>query len=86
MKNETKQPIKWARQCSKTGEGMNEGYCFNDGEAYFIEEADALEYAKSIGYDNLDDAYEHDAYYYTEWDGEYEYEEDENGVLTYIGE
>ena len=79
-------PIKWCRQCSKTGEGMDEGYCFGEGEAYFIEESDALEYAKSIGYKDLDDAYEQEAYVWTAWDDDFEYEEDENGVLTYIGE
>lgn len=59
---------KFARVCSATGRGMNEGYCFGDGEAYFIEESDAYDYALSIGYKGLQDAYDDEAYYYTEWE------------------
>lgn len=65
---------KFARQCDATGKGMNEGFVFGNGEMYFSEEIYALEYAIKIGYDNLDDAYNDDAYYYTEWD---EVDEDE---------
>lgn len=77
----------YARQCSKTRRGMNEGYCFNDGDAYFIDVADAEVYAKEIGYESLSDAYESGAYYFTEWDADEEhfyYEEDENGILHEI--
>jgi hypothetical protein len=59
---------KFARRCDATGKGMNEGYCFGDGEAYFIHESDALEFALKRGYSTLDEAYEDDAYYYTEWE------------------
>jgi hypothetical protein len=56
------------RTCDATGEGMNEGFCFGDGETYFKYEADALAYAKKIGYEDLDEAYEDGAYYWTEWE------------------
>jgi len=59
---------KFARLCSATGRGMNEGYCFGDGEAYFIKEVDAYDYALSIGYKGLQDAFDDEAYYYTEWE------------------
>lgn len=58
----------YARTCDKTGEGMNEGFVFGDGEMYFKYEADALEYAISIGYESLEEAYEDEAYYWTEWE------------------
>lgn len=60
--------IKSPRTCDATGEGMSEGYCFGDGEKYFKYEADATAYAKEIGYDSLQAAYDDDAYYYTAWE------------------
>ena len=62
---------------------MNEGFCFGDGEAYFKHENDAYDYALSLGYKGLQDAYDDDAYYYTEWMEDYQYEEI-NGVLVEI--
>jgi hypothetical protein len=59
---------KFARRCDITGCGMNEGYVFNDGEKYACDESSALQIAQQYGYDNLDDAYNGHAYYYTEWD------------------
>lgn len=79
-------PIKWCRKCSKTGEGMDEGYCFGEGEAYFLDRYHALEYALNLGHKTIEEAYEDEAYIWTSWGNDYEYEEDENGVLTYIGE
>jgi hypothetical protein len=55
------------RVCDKTGEKFNEGYCFGDGERYFASEENALEYAKEIGYESLDEAYNDDAYYFSSW-------------------
>lgn len=64
-----------ARICDATGNPMTEGFVFADGEAYFAEKSDAEAYAKSIGFDSLDDAYEAEAYYYTEWEeDDYQYE------------
>lgn len=60
-------PIKFARKCDASGEGMNEGYCFGDGEKYFKHEKDAKAYAKSIGFKDLEEAYNSEAYYHTEW-------------------
>lgn len=72
---------KYARKCSKTGKGMNEGFCFFDGETYLKDEYDAILYAKELGYDSLDDAYNNDIYYWTDWeieDGEIYYDLDGN--------
>lgn len=59
---------KFARKCDVTGRGMNEGYCFGDGEMYVCDKESALLIAKEYGYDNLEDAYEDEVYYYTEWE------------------
>ena len=74
---------KFARQCSVTGEGMNEGWCFGDGQDYAKYEAGALKLAKEYGYDNINDAYEDDVCYWTEWEDEYEYQL-VDGVLVEI--
>lgn len=34
--------VLWARQCDVTGEGMNEGWCWGDGEFYTKYEKDVL--------------------------------------------
>jgi hypothetical protein len=72
---------RFARKCDATGKGMNEGYVFGDGLMYFAQKEDAEKYAKEIGYDSLDEAYDDDAYYFTEWeeiDDDYYYDEDGN--------
>jgi hypothetical protein len=76
--------FKFARVCSATGRGINEGYCCLDGDAYFIYDADLLWWLRSnvvdAGYESMSDesvmadAYESGIYYYTEW-----YELDEEG-------
>lgn len=58
----------FARRCSLTGQGMNEGYCFGEGDFYCIEDADALNHAKHLGYGSLKEAYDNEAYYYTTWE------------------
>jgi hypothetical protein len=60
----------YARECSITGEGMNEGWCFNDGEIYCKYEHDAWAIAHDLGYDSIDDAFENDACYWTEFETE----------------
>jgi hypothetical protein len=77
---------KFARQCSITGEGMNEGWCFGDGQYYVKHENDALALALKYGYNSIDDAFEDDAVYWTEWEDEddYQYYEDENGKIFEI--
>lgn len=60
----------YARKCDATGEGMNEGWVFGDGEEYAKYEADAIKIAKSRGYDSLQDAYDEDDGYWTEWEDE----------------
>jgi hypothetical protein len=59
-----------ARKCSFTFEGMNEGWVFGGGEVYAKYEHDAIDYAKKIGYEGLQSAYDDDAVYWTEWEDE----------------
>ena len=73
----------YARVCDVTNEGMNEGWVFGDGEGYFKYEKDALEWAIANGYADLDEAYEDDAIYWTEWEDDFAYVEID-GVLTEI--
>jgi hypothetical protein len=59
---------KFARRCDVTGRGINEGFCFGDGEKYACDYESALLIAKEYGYESLKEAYKDDAYYYTEWE------------------
>lgn len=73
---------KFARKCDITGEGMNEGYLFGD-EKYIKYKKDAEAYAKSLGYETLEDAFEGDdgeneseqeTYYFTAWEDEEDFQ------------
>jgi hypothetical protein len=90
-------PRKWARVDSKTGKGMNQGFCVHDGEAYFENESDLVKYLRDeMNVDEagdlsdefiLKEAYDNGDYYYTEWEllsEEYYYLEDKDGKLTEI--
>ena len=79
--------INYARLCSVTGEGMNDGWVVDTELKYFKYEADALAYAIKLGYTNIEDAFDHDVMYYTEWEIEnemYYYAIDKDGNVTEI--
>lgn len=65
----------YARQCSATGEGMDEGWHVEHDGLYFKYKEDALKYVATLGYNSIDDAYDHELVYYTSWndDDDYEY-------------
>lgn len=75
----------FARKCSVTGQGMNEGWIVGDGDAYYKYEADAIEACLKAGYASIEDAYmngdeegnegENAWCYWTTWE---EIEDDEN--------
>ena len=44
MKKET---VYWARQCDVSGEGMDEGYCIDDGQMYIKYKKDMVEWLRS---------------------------------------
>jgi len=67
---------KFARKDTKTGKGMNEGFCVGDGDAYFEEKADLIEYIREHNQEEykgfsdkkmLKDAYKSGYYYWTDW-------------------
>ena len=60
----------WMRVCSITGEGMNEGWITEDYATYFKYETDALKWCKEQGYETIDDAYDADMIYWTNWEEE----------------
>ena len=65
--NET---FKFARRCDVTGEGMNEGYVVGDGDFYIKYETDAEKWCKEAEYVSIEDAFDEEAIYWTEWDAD----------------
>jgi len=86
--NEQKEEnIKFARQCSITGEGMNRGYVISEGDFYIKDDSALLEkyIVENTKYKYINDAYADEFYYWTEWEDEDDYQfEMINGVLTEI--
>ena len=80
------QKIIYARQCSITGEGMNEGFCICDGDMHIKYEIDMIQHITyETGYETIEEAYEDEYYYWTEWECETDLQYEEiNGVLTEI--
>ena len=86
--------MKYARQCSITGEGMNDGYVVGDGEMHIKYEKDLITLIRSWGADKnnelsdefiLDESWQHEEYYWTAWEDESEYHYEEvNGKLIEI--
>lgn len=61
--------IKYARKCDITNEGMNEGYCILDGMMYIKNDFDMLQHiTDETDYNDIEEAYEDDYYYYTDWE------------------
>jgi hypothetical protein len=82
---------KFARKCDATGRGMNRGYVVGDGELYFSEEQDLIEWLKDVAKEErlefesdelmMEHYYVDELYYYTEWeeiDDDEWYDEDGN--------
>lgn len=66
----------YARQCSATGEGMDEGWHVEHDGLYFKYKEDALKYVATLEYNSIDDAYDDEIIYYTHWhDDDWEYVE-----------
>ena len=87
MDGYNKQPKKYARKCDVTGKGMNDGYCINDGEMYIKNKSEMLKHIKSVGYKTLDEAFNDEYYYWTEWeelDEDYHYLEDGTEIVTFL--
>ena len=85
--------VKYARACDITGEGMNDGFCIQDGLMYIKYEKDMIKHLRVVeeeGYDGigeergqlsdeflLKDYYDSGYYYYTEWEDEDEFQYEE---------
>ena len=81
----------WARVCDITGEGMNKGYILGDCTNIKYEKDLIIELRKWKETDQsdeelLNEAYENDAYYWTEWEcpSDISYIEDSEGNITDI--
>ena len=59
---------KYARKCTATGQGMNEGWVVGDGEEYYKYESDIHARCKEAGYADLQEAYDDDFMYWTGWE------------------
>lgn len=65
---------KFARKCSVTGEGMDEGFVFGDGEMYFSTDELAQTHIQTLGYKTVKEAYKAGEIYWTVWeDNDYQY-------------
>jgi hypothetical protein len=71
---EAGEAIKWARKCSVTGKGMNEGWYCEDLGTYFKHEADALNFAQEHTYADLECAYADEFIYWTQWEDDSDFE------------
>lgn len=68
----------WARKCSVTGEGMNSGYCIDDGAMYIKHQHDMVKHLRTMHEEDgggeitdetlLNDAFDSEYYYYTDWE------------------
>ena len=73
--------MKYARKCDVTGNGMNAGYCICDGEMYIESEKHLSEHiTNDTEYESVEEAYDDDYYYYTDWsdsdcEDDFQYEE-----------
>ena len=61
---------KYARKCDITGEGMSEGWVADNGVMYFANEEDALQWCVECGYKDIQEAYDEEAIYWTDWYGD----------------
>lgn len=89
LESELRTKFKFARRCDATNRGMNEGFCFGDGEMYFSTREHLLEHLRTIEWvdcngnlstdcngdeELLDFFFDEEMYYHTAWE---ELDEDE---------
>ena len=74
-KNWVKGSRVFARKCYITGEGMNEGFCIQNGLMYIKNSDDLDMHIKNdTDYKSTSDALNEDYYYYTEWECPLDYQ------------
>lgn len=72
----------YPRLCEDTGKGMVEGYCIGDGQSYTTSEEAMKKDVVKAGYKDMEEAYNDEYYYWTEW---YDLDLEEEGI-AYDGE
>lgn len=55
------------RICSITKKKMYDGWVAHDGDMYFSNKDDAVKWCLECGYESLDEAYDDDAIYWTQF-------------------
>ncbi|HEY1171085.1 MAG TPA: hypothetical protein VGH19_06900 [Verrucomicrobiae bacterium] len=76
---------RYARKCDITGMGMNEGWMFGSGEQYAATKEAAEQIARERGNKDLDEAFEDNDGFWTQWELEEEIKHQE-GYYTYTGD
>lgn len=86
--NDAVEGREYARACSITGEGMNEGWVVSGGETYIKYEEDAIAFCRTEYDQTMEEAYaeseesDDDLFYWTNWESDdYQYIY-LNGILT----
>ena len=79
--------LKFARQCTNCGDGMNDGIVINGGEEYYCTHLCLSQNYSEKQINNMEIGQDHSDSYYTEWDSDEDMEYMLiDGKLTYIGE
>lgn len=70
IQQSTREGELFPRRCSITSEGMESGFCIQDGQAYIKNDDSLLEWwlLEHTTYSNKEEAYEDGYYYWTEWE------------------
>jgi hypothetical protein len=61
---------RYPRKADDTGKGIMEGWVIGDGNAYYEKEENALKSVKELGYKTIEEAYDNDEIYFTDWHDE----------------
>ena len=59
---------RFVNQCDITNEGMDEGWIVGNGDMYIKYESDAIDFCKTNFNMTLQEAYDNELIYWTEWD------------------
>lgn len=59
---------RYPRLCEVTNKGISKGWIVNEGDLYIGDEHNALKHAKANGFESLQEAYDEDFMYFTEWE------------------
>ena len=64
--------MRFAKKCDVTGDPFNAGYCILDGQMDIKSDLQFLKHiTEETEYDSIDEAYDDEYYYWSEWDEDY---------------